>query len=404
MGVHDIYGLGGSTGGDSEPADANEPAVEGGPELAESEPSATTESDAGKLSATAVASASIDQLLNSHRPISSSVHFSESDTDTGGKPNKKRAPKAGWLSRIIGTGAGEPVPKPAPEPLSSASPEQAGPAPEAPVSADSEASDETAEPSVKSVGLLRTRHWVIGGGILVVVLSCALVGGLMTAMRDAPTPPATAQGQDTVADLAGPDEPSKQTDRPLPMTIEPPVCWTPSNDVENAIKGKEDVAFRCTPPWNADGTRIVIHLTGGPYRIAKARMVGGWDYTSKDNVDQWCQYRTISIATWRFDDSKPYEQMFDGSREQQSKEIPDEIYASTVTLQITKTTVPKCGTSPAATSAPPGIGLPGLPGGWGTINLPSPGTEPGKASGGQSSGDPKAFAISFLQILGHKPS
>lgn len=303
---------------------------------------------------------------------------------------------------MIGTGAGEPTPKPAQKPSGNPSAAEPETAPEAPAAAGTETADEVQQDGAKSSGLLRVRHWVIGGAVLVVVLVCALVSGLMTAMRDAPTEPASGRGSDKPGDAAAPDLDGKQIDKPLPLTIDPPVCWTPSNDVDNAIKDDEELAFTCTPPWNADGTRIVIHLTGGPYRIAKVRMIPGWDYTSKDKVDQWCQYRTTSIATWRFDDSKGYDQTFDGSREQQSKEIPDEIYASTVTLQIAKTTVPKCGTSPGATSTPPGLGMPGFPGGWGTINLP--GSEPGKPSSGQSSGDPKAFALSFLQILGHKPS
>lgn len=403
MGVHDIYGLGGAAGGSSEPPEAKE-ATDSSPQESVG-PEVTAASDSGlvKPSATAVAGASIDQLLKSHRPISSAVHFTGSDSDTSAKPKKRPAGKPGWLRRVIGTGAGESTHKPAPAPSASTLEAEPQTALEAPSATEAESAEDGSQARPKSAGLLKVRHWVVGGAALVVVLICALVGGLMTAMRDSPGAPTSSRGPDKPDDTAAAGADGGQTDVPLPLTIDPPVCWTPSNDVENAIKNKEELAFTCTPPWNADGTRIVIHLTGGPYRIAKTRMVAGWDYTGKDNVDQWCQYRTIAIATWRFDDGKGYDQTFDGSREQQSKEIPDEIYASTVTLQITKTTVPKCGTSPTSTSTPPGLGMPGFPGGgWGSINLP--GSEPGKPSGGQSSGEPKAFALSFLQILGHKPS
>lgn len=394
MGVHDIYGLSGPTGSKSEPDTEVTPPREAGEDTASAEPTTEPDKPNAKLSATSAASAAVDQLLNSHRPISSAIHSSATEPDSAAKPKRARAAKKGVLSRIAGAGATSPATKP------DAVATGGGDATDKPENDTASTSDDDAPNSKKSAPLLRARHWVIGGAGLAIALVCALIAGFLTTAEPDDAAPAT-NSDDSSQNSTAPEVAGQQRDKPLPLSIDPPVCWSPSNNVENAISTDEDKAFTCTPAWNADGTLIVIHLTGGPYRIAKVRMIPGWDYTGKDNVDQWFKYRTVTIATWRFDDGKPYEQTFDGSRDQQSKDIPDEIYATTVTLQITKTTVPAGGTTPETTSTSPTPGLPGLPGGWGTINLPGTGGQP--SAGGQASTEPKAFALSALQILGHKP-
>lgn len=403
MGVYDTYGLKGSDPNPSEPEPDETEDSEPTPESSEPRAETGEYSTSTAPSATTVASSEIDRLLITHRPISSAVHFNATDSALSPKASRKRSKGGRFFSLLThNSGPGKTSGKAPSADTTEADPaDPAEPAARAAKGHDADSEEATDAPKERQP-LLRTKHLVVGGIGLAVVLVCGLAIGLVTATSNVAPAPAPDRSPDAAS--AEPEEDAaQQRDRPLQLSMEPPVCWTPSTNVENAIKREEDKAFTCTPAWNADGTRVVIHLTGGPYKIAKVCMIPGWDFTGPDRIDQWFQYRSVSIATWRFDGtSKSYDQKFDGSREVQCKSIEDEVYTSTVTLQITKTIVPKGGSAPETTSATAVPGFPGMPGGWGSINLPN--MESGQPSAGQTSGEPKAFALSFLQIFGHKPS
>ncbi|WP_131823642.1 hypothetical protein [Mycobacterium talmoniae] len=401
MDVHKVYGVDASQpAADDETAD--DETADGAPNPADApvddaaqQSKAAPAQQLGNPSATANAAAAIDRLLSgAPKPISSALVTANSDHGSAGEsaePTKRSGLLPSLLgerlSRLIGAtqtrggtaGQSDDVDGRGVEP------------------ADGNAEEAAAEPGAESPPLLRPKHLILGGVAVVVVLVIAVVIGAAHGRETEPVIGSQADS-DTTQHAPTKGGPS-QRDKPLRVeisTTKPPRCPAPSTDAANAISGDPTKAWTCTRAYNADGATLNLTLPGGPYCITSVRLVPGWDYTGPDKVDQWLQYRIVSAGVWRFDDGKRAEQKFDGSRKQQHVDI-DCALSSTVQLQITKTSL-AAPVAPTTSNAAP---LPGLPGGWGSINLPEP-SGIGAPSGAQNSGEPSAFAVSSLEIIGHR--
>lgn len=387
MDIHAIYGVGGHDGeqvADAGPGPRPEQVPAGRPLVEQT----------SEYSASVRATEAIERLMNTREPITSAIQPAATATTTTPDVHAARKRKVGVLARLFGGGKSQSgrqdfTAEPDDETNKKSGQSDSGIDHQ---SAGEEGQDGDADKSA----LLGRKHLWIGATGLVMVVVCALVLGSLTGHRGE-SPPVL----DSAAPPASEALPSgeQQRDRPISLTVDDPHCWSPSTDASNAVSGDPKKAWTCTRTFNSDGTRLTIRLAGGPYRISKVRLVPGWDFTGPDQVDQWFKYRTVTTVVWRFDGGSPIEQQFDGGRKQQSKDVPY-VFASTVTLRVTKTAIPAA-SSPTSSSIPaPNFGFPG---GWGSINLPVPGA--GQApgfSGGRSSTEPKAFAISSVEILGHR--
>jgi hypothetical protein len=386
MDIHAIYGV---DGHDGEQVTDTSAAPQPEQILANQPPAGQTSG----CSPSAQATEAIERLMNTREPITSAIQPVATTTTTP-DVSAARKQKVGLLAGLFGGGK-------------SRSDRQ---------DADAEPDDETNKESGQSnpgiehqssgekghdgdadkSALLGRKHLWVGAAGIVMVVVCALALGALTGHSGESAP---ALNRATTATSEALPSGEQQRDRPISLTVDDPHCWSPSTDAANAVTGDPKKAWTCTRTFNSDGTRLTIRLAGGPYRISKVRLVPGWDFTGPDQIDQWFKYRTVTTVVWRFDGGSPIEQQFDGSRKQQTKAVSD-VFASTVTLRVTKTVVPAA--SPPTNSAIPAPN-PGFPGGWGSITLPTPSASPTPGiSSGQSSAEPKAFAISSIEILGHR--
>lgn len=249
---------------------------------------------------------------------------------------------------------------------------------------------------------VRPVHAAIGAVFAVAVLVAALMLGRTPGTDSVATTATIASSPAPAADPANP-----QLDRAqLPIAIEKgdvaAQCESGSTDPYGAFSHEEGAAWKCLAPYDGVGQVLTITLPDGPYVITEVRMMPGYDAADKDGSDMWAKHRIVSKVTWRFDDGTRVPQEFDGSRRQQVVPVSEAV-TNRVTVTIQKTDAPAPAETPISASAPtppvPGSG--NLPKWLDDTNwLPSaPGAE--SPNGGNSTEEPKAFAISSIEIVGY---
>ncbi|MEX7474408.1 hypothetical protein AB4Z39_32475 [Mycobacterium adipatum] len=313
----------------------------------------------------------------------------------GSQPGDGATGGRGWLRRLLG-GAGD-----------AAAPTEDEDLDGSPGTAERERggegdSDEAAPGAGSRRFPVRPVHAALGAAFAVAVLVAALMLGRTPGTDSAVT---TAPMAGAPAPAANPADP--QIDRTqLPIAVEKgdvlAQCESGSTDAYGAFSHEEGAAWKCLAPYDGVGQVLAITLPDGPYVITEVRMMPGFDAADKDGSDQWAKHRVVSKVTWRFDDGTRVPQEFDGSRRQQVVSVPEAV-TNRVTVTIQKTDAPAPVDTPISASAP----APPIPGGGNVPNwlddtnwLPSvPGSE--SASGGDRAEEPKAFAISSIEIVGY---
>lgn len=414
MGVSEIYGVNSPAPGDGEPQGEHSNSAE----AAEFNPSNHHPShetahppDDGNQQIGPVSSASpptqsaveeIERLMAAGaHPVDAATPFLAGTTHAfddldSGEPGSQSGDGStggrGWLRRLLG----EPTDT-ADHPESEAhdgGPDASG--------RDGAGEDDDAEatPASKSRRFpVRPVHAAVGATFAVAVLVAALMLGR--------TPGADPVA--TTAPMAGSPAPAAnpQLDRTqLPIAIEKgdvaAQCESGSTDPYGAFSHEEGAAWKCLAPYDGVGQVLTITLPNGPYVITEARMMPGYDAADKDGSDMWAKNRIVSKVTWRFDDGTRVPQEFDGSRRQQVVPVPEAV-ANRVTVTIQKTDAPAPAETPISASVP----TPPVPG---SGNIPKwlddtkwlppvPGAE--SPSNGNRAEEPKAFAISSIEIVGY---
>lgn len=312
-----------------------------------------------------------------------------------GQPGAGATGRRGWLSRLLG-GAGDTA-------TSTEGEHHDG----NPDTADREQggvddSDEAASNDGPRRFPVRPVHAAIGGAFAVAVLVAALMLGRTPGTDSVATTAPMAGAPAPAANPANPQLGRAQ----LPIAVEKgdvaAQCESGSTDAYGAFSHEEGAAWKCLAPYDGVGQVLTITLPDGPYVITEVRMMPGYDAADKDGSDLWAKNRVVSKVTWRFDDGTRVPQEFDGSRRQQVVSVPEAV-TNRVTVTIQKTDAPAPAETPISASAP----APPIPGGgnlpkWldDTNWLPSaPGVE--NANGGNRAEEPKAFAISSIEIVGY---
>ncbi|SKZ03099.1 Uncharacterised protein [Mycobacteroides abscessus subsp. bolletii] len=399
-----VYGL--ESEAPKEPAPAPEVMVESAPVSVPAKAPDSIGEQPDALSPTAQAAARLSEIrARRGRPVSSAVTNAGPDADTPPSAVQKQGRKRGLFASVIGAADDD----------SESSARKS--AKRKAVQKDRDAGNDTDEASEneesgdadpqdkagsgRGNSLLRPRHLIAlasAVGVVLVVSLAVTIGVLSGGGTEQPLASTTGGGASTTTSTAA----LSTRDKPLPIEVAQTdgrgnKCPAPSSDVANAFSPDKTKALTCTRAWNADGAQFTFTLPGGPYVISEVRLKPGYDWTDPETkTDQWELYRIVHSATWRFDVGKPVEQVFNGSRRQQSKRT-EGIISSTVTLTITKTSPP----SPAAPTASSTGPTFGIPGGFGSIPLPGIGS-PGQTNAHQNPGALTAFAFSDVQIMGHR--
>lgn len=399
-----VYGL--ESSGPKEADPAPETKVEDTPVSAPAKAPDNTSEQPAALSPTAQAAARLSEIrARRGRPISSAVTSTGSDADSPPKATQKQGKKRGLFASMIGAAddSGESAARKAAK--RKAVQEDRDADNEADEASDTEESGDADHKDKAGSGrgssLLRPRHLIAFAsavGVVLVVSLAVTIGVLSSGGGEQPLASTIGEGASTTTSAAA----LSARDKPLPIEVAQTdgrgnKCPAPSSDVANAYSPDKTKALTCTRAWNADGAQFTFTLPGGPYVISEVRLKPGYDWTDPDTkTDQWMLYRIVHSATWRFDIGKPVEQVFNGSRRQQPKRI-EGVISSTVTLTITKTSLP----SPTAPTTSSTASTFGIPGGFGSIPLPGIGS-PDQTNAHQNPGALTAFALSGLQIMGHR--
>lgn len=174
----------------------------------------------------------------------------------------------------------------------------------------------------------------------------------------------------------------------IPVRFATARCPAPSSDPMNALRLAAPAAGQpwiCVRAWGIDGQVLTVGLDGS-WVIDAVRIMPGAN-SEANGEDLWPRYRTVSRVAWTFNDATRTKltQCTDSRREllTQTLAAPDclgktatgPVVASQVELTIEKTDAPP--------SAPTGTG---------------PAVLDGQASGEAAS----AFAVSHLEIIGHR--
>ncbi|TEA09225.1 hypothetical protein [Mycobacteroides salmoniphilum] len=404
MDFEEVYGLESASTPEPDPVPPPNPAARESTPAPQAAKGAVAQSEQlPALSRTAQATARINQIRAERgRPITSAIGGSSGGADSSGGAAKKSDKKRGFFASLIAAGdADEDRPRGGPTSKGAAAQNNRDDDDKGLDDRDEDAGADRAANKSATKSLLGTRHLIIGGvGIAVaLVVAMALVIGILSSSSGDRQVASTTGGDGATTTPAAPSA----RDKPLPIEVDEseagrPMCPAPSSDVANAYSPDKSKALTCTRAWNADGAQFTFNLAGGPYVITEVRLKPGFDYTDPDTkIDQWALYRIVRMARWQFEVGKPVDQTFNASRKQQSKRV-EGVISSKVTLRITKT-VPPSPDAPAATSTGPTFGFPG---GFGSINLPDGSSPAGKGTNGQPSGALTAFALSQVQIIGHR--
>ncbi|MCA2249728.1 hypothetical protein JF729_18285 [Mycobacterium intracellulare] len=263
---------------------------------------------------------------------------------------------------------------------------------------DSETSDNPADkaaidPAPKKFGPLRSRHLLVGAAFAAVALLGATLVGHSQTHEDTSSVSAAAG--------APPAAPTGARDTPIaPTDVTDPDCGVGSSDPHAAFGNDKHAAWVCLSPYNGVGQILTITLPG-PFVITSIRVMPGFNAAAPDNSDMWVKYRTLAQVKWRFDGNNAKIQTFDGSRKEQAIATPANTIATVITMTIRKTDAPKA----AQTTQTAAIGPPSQNGGnsgW-LDNILQGKTTPGQTpQQNANTPEPDAFAVSSIQIIGHR--
>lgn len=417
MGVSEIYGVNSPDPGEAKPQGEPSNSAEGGefspsnhhPSHKTEHPLADGDQQIGPVSSasppTQSAVEEIERLMAAGaHPVDAATPFLAGTTHAfddvdSGEPGSQSGDGAtggrGWFRRLLG-GPGDTAAHPESE-GHDGSPDAAG--------RDGAGEDDAdeAEPGGGPRRFpVRPVHAAVGAAFAVAVLVAALMLGRTPGTDSVAT---TAPMAGSPAPAVNPANP--QLDRTqLPIAIEKgdvaAQCESGSTDPYGAFSHEEGAAWKCLAPYDGVGQVLTITLPDGPYVITEVRMMPGYDAADKDGSDMWAKHRVVSKVTWRFDDGTRVPQEFDGSRRQQVVPVSEAV-TNRVTVTIQKTDAPAPAETPISASAPtppvPGSG--NLPKWLDDTNwLPSaPGSE--SADSGNRAEEPKAFAISSIEIVGY---
>lgn len=112
-------------------------------------------------------------------------------------------------------------------------------------------------------------------------------------------------------------------------------CPSGSTDGMDAFAGQPGKAWTCVRAFKVDGQVLTINL-GKTYQVDSIGIVPGWDSTGSDGVDQWTKYRTVSRASYRFNDTDAttYTQQTMDQRSLVVTKINPPVSASKITLTV----------------------------------------------------------------------
>lgn len=331
--------------------------------------------------------AEIERMLsaNGHR-VGAAVPFLDSaahDIDADDKPHrptKKRGKLAALLDLALG-----------PHEPDSDDPE--GTDRDDSQTADNPADKAATDPAPKKFGPLRSRHLLVAAAFAAVALLGATLVGQSQTHND-PSPVSAAAG-------APPAAPAGARDTVIaPTDVTDPDCGVGSSDPHAAFGNDKHAAWVCLSPYNGVGQILTITLPG-PFVIHSIRVMPGFNAAAPDNSDMWVKYRTLSQVKWRFDGNNAKIQTFDGSRKEQTIAAPANTVATVITMTIRKTDAPKAApTTQTAAIGPPSQG--GGNSGW-LDNILQGKTAPGQTPQQNANNpEPDAFAVSSIQIIGHR--
>lgn len=201
----------------------------------------------------------------------------------------------------------------------------------------------------------------------------------------APTAPSASPdfSVPTVVESSPPPPPTAAAaDGPVGIKRADSRCTAGSTDPKNAFDNDLNTAWMCVPAYGVPGTVLRVEFDNW-YVVTGVSIVPGWNRVNPDGSDEWIKHKTAATVEYQFND--PEETRFT----QQTNSIRDEVFtpvqppvlASAMTITITEFGTPT-GAVANTTS---------LPGGGGIIASDTPVT-----------GDLKDFAISQVNILGHR--
>lgn len=258
---------------------------------------------------------------------------------------------------------------------------------------DSHTEKPATDPTPKKFGPLRSRHLLVAAAFAAVALLGATLVGHSQTHDDNPAATAAAG--------APPAAPAGARDTAIaPSDVTDPDCGVGSTDPHAAFGNDKHAAWVCLAPYNGIGQILTITLPG-PFMINSIRVMPGFNAAAADNSDMWLKYRTLAQVKWRFDDHNSKVQTFDGSRKEQTIAVPANTIATVITMTIRKTDAPKA----AQTTQTAAIGPPSQSGGnsgW-LDNILQGKTSPGQSpQKNANTPEPDAFAVSSIQIIGHR--
>lgn len=220
-------------------------------------------------------------------------------------------------------------------------------------------------------------------GVVSVVMSSGDDSNTSTATTT--TPPYTVP---TITETsAAPSAPPGTTgaDGFIPIKGDPEArCTAGSTRTGQAFDHNDDTAWMCVPASGVPGTVLRVQFDDW-YLVTGVSIVPGWNRMNADNSDEWIKHMTAAVVEYQFNDKDEtrFTQPTENHRGLVQTPIDPPILASAMTITIQEFGKPT-GAVPNTTT---------LPGKGATIASDTPVT-----------GDLKDFAISTIDIIGHRPN
>lgn len=234
------------------------------------------------------------------------------------------------------------------------------------------------------------RVGAVASGLLVVFLVVSMVmspsdNSNNSTTTTTTTPPYTVPTvtETSAAPSATPGTPG--ADGPIGVKGDPETrCTAGSTRTSQAFDHNDDTAWMCVPASGVPGTVLRVQFDDW-YLVTGVSIVPGWNRLNPDNSDEWIKHMTAAVVEYQFNDKDEtrFTQPTMNYRGPVQTPIDPPVLASAMTITIQEFGKPT-GAVPNTTT---------VPGKGATIASDTPVT-----------GDLKDFAISTIDIIGHRPN
>lgn len=176
--------------------------------------------------------------------------------------------------------------------------------------------------------------------------------------------------------------PSDGTDKPIGIKRADSRCTAGSTDPMQAFDNNPDTAWMCVPAYGVPGTVLRVEFDNW-YVVTAMTIVPGWNRVNPDGSDEWIQHKTAAVVEYQFNDPDETRLVQEtlNLRDEVLTPVNPPVLASAMTITITELGTPTG--QVANTTTVPGQGA--------TLATDTP-----------ASGDLKDFAISSINIIGHR--